>query len=82
MYMPHIGSFTIFPEFDVFAADPVFWTAQINDPAEPVIDGMSVLTGGEYIGAPALAEDGKIWAAYADATGGQVLAVAMTPPPD
>ena len=25
MYMPHIGSFTIFPEFDVFAADPGFF---------------------------------------------------------
>ncbi len=54
---------------DLFAAKPVFWSAAVNDPKTPAIDGMAYPQS-EYLGPPTFAHDGSIWAAYVQANKG------------
>jgi hypothetical protein len=63
---------------DAFDADPVVWTAQVNEPGAPVISGLSYVVS-EYLGPPAFGPDGSVWAAFVNQ--GQGLAARLTPPP-
>jgi hypothetical protein len=45
------------------ASAPVFWSATFNDPTRPIFMGLSYRIS-EYLGYPAFASDGSIWAAY------------------
>jgi hypothetical protein len=62
---------------DALSSTPVFWTASVNDPASPVIKGMSY-EAGEYLGNPAFSGD-SVSAAFADHGNG--LAARLGPAP-
>lgn len=64
---------------DLFADTPVFWSTLVNEPDQPVISGMW-WNQSEYLGKPAFAPDGAIWAAYINSR--TALAVRMTAPPE
>jgi hypothetical protein len=62
---------------DALSSAPVFWTAAVNDPARPVIMGMSY-TAGEYIGNPVFSGD-SVWAAFADHGKGLAASLGAAP---
>lgn len=62
---------------DALSSTPVFWTATVNDPATPVIMGMT-FKAGEYLGNPAFSGD-SVWAAFSDRGNG--LAARLGPAP-
>jgi BNR/Asp-box repeat len=50
---------------DLFAGHPVFASASVNANSAPLLPrGESATTSGEYLGAPAFAADGSVWAAF------------------
>jgi hypothetical protein len=50
---------------NLMASEPVFWTCAVNDPGQLLLpDGESALRSGEYLGAPAFAPDGSVWAGF------------------
>ncbi len=48
---------------NLFADDPVFWTAMVNDPDKPVVKGISFQFS-EYLGYPVFNADGSVFASY------------------
>jgi hypothetical protein len=64
---------------NLFADEPVFWSATFNDPAAPVFTGRDFQVS-EYAGYPVFAGDGSIWTAFLDGPNG--MAARLTPPPN
>jgi membrane protein DedA with SNARE-associated domain len=67
---------------DVFATEPVIWSARISATTGPLIpNGISFFVG-EYLGPPVFTKDGAIWGAFSQHIGAQsTLAVRMDAPP-
>jgi hypothetical protein len=63
---------------DLFADNPVFWTAMVNAPATPVVKGISFQFS-EYLGYPVFNADGSVWASFV--AGGKGLAAKLGPAP-
>lgn len=60
---PYSGYLTICRNLK--ASEPVFWTCAVNDPSRLLLpNGESALRSGEYLGAPAFAPDGSVWAGF------------------
>jgi hypothetical protein len=50
---------------DLKASNPVFWTCAVNPPDRVLLPrGESALASGEYLGPPAFAPDGSVWAGF------------------
>jgi hypothetical protein len=63
---------------NLFADEPLFWTARFTEAGSPAIDGMT-WPQSEHLGPPAFGPDGSVWAAFVHGDSG--LAGRMTPPP-
>jgi hypothetical protein len=64
---------------DLFAKQPLFWSARMNDPESPAIPNGISFGVSEYLGAPVFAPDGSAWAGFVHALHG--LAARLTPLP-